>query len=150
MPQTAMQHDTCAANGGWLRQEHRHTIITCNAYFFPNQKWLGEHVTILHMHCLSCLVLSCLVEYRLDLYPRLEALTLPNGSHKCHVCKTSKILSKVQRKFWDMLEQNQTKQNSLRRILVQSLDSKSNGNILYFLYIRHTNKKNRHTTVSSK
>ena len=83
---------------------------------FPRQKLLGERVTILHMHCLSCLV-----EYRLDLdldlYPRLESLTLPNNSHKCHVCKTSKVLSKVQRKFSDMLEQNQTKQNSLLRIL---------------------------------
>ena len=66
---------------------------------------------------------------------------LSNISNKHRVCKTGKILHKVQREFWDMLEQYQTKQNSIRHVPAQSLDSKFNGNITYFLYIRQTNNR---------
>ena len=63
---------------------------------------------------------------------------LSSISYKYHSGKNSKILSKVPRKFWDMLEQYQTKQNSLQ----QSLDSKFNGKKLYFLNMKNANTKN--------
>jgi len=43
-----------------------------------------------------------------------------------------------------MLAQYQAKQNSIRHVSVQSLDSKFNGNISYFPYTKHNNKQNCH------
>ena len=105
------------------------------------QKWLGESATILHMHWLSCRI-----SFRFIF--TLQSADVITNCTKTACCKNSKSLSKVQRKFWDRPEQYRTEQNSLRRVLVQSLDSKLNGNILYFLYMKHANKKNFHTTAS--
>jgi hypothetical protein len=92
-PDDNMVHAHCLLD----TQGYKYTLIICNTYFFPLQKWLHEHASMLHYAYIGYLVNSLLFLLRfLSVYVNVVIFETPKSVSLANKVSRQKMLSEFQ------------------------------------------------------